>query len=281
MPTPWRDLSDDPNARPVLRARHEAVVHAVRSPLRDRTERIVELCRDARVLDVGCVDHRAELHAGPNWLHRRITEVASSCVGIDVEADGVAAMQAAGFDAQVHDVCGDPAPLVARGPFDVVVAGEVLEHLASPQALFELAGAVLGPGGRLVVTTPNPYAPHRVRAGQFGVSFENADHVVYAFPSGIVELGARAGLELEEYRTVFVRPLRTELRRAIVRLALDARDRIRGKRREHTDDPDAEILPALMTYVNPLELAFVATTRSSRLLGETAFYVLRKGAVSP
>jgi 2-polyprenyl-3-methyl-5-hydroxy-6-metoxy-1,4-benzoquinol methylase len=279
----WRDLSDDPNARPVLRARHESVRRAARPPLRDRAEHIVELCRDARVLDVGCVDHRTGLHTGPNFLHRRLADVASSCLGVDVEAAGVAAMQRAGFDALVHDVCAGPGPIAARGPFDVVVAGEVVEHLASPQALFEVAGTVLAPGGRLVVTTPNPYAPHRVRAGQLGVSFENADHVVYAFPSGVAELGARAGFELEEYRTVFTRPLRTELRRAAVRLAVAARDRVLGNRREPDDGPDAEIVPALMTYVNPFELAFVAATRSSRFLGETAFYVLRKraGADSP
>lgn len=279
----WRDISGDPNARPVLRARHVAVARAARPPLHDRAGRILELSRGARVLDVGCVDHRAELHTGPNWLHRRIAEVASSCLGVDIEPDGIDAMRAAGFDALVHDVCADPAPVAARGPFDVVVAGEVLEHLASPQALFELAGAVLAPGGRLVVTTPNPYAPHRVRAGQLGVSFENADHVVYAFPSGVAELGARAGLELEEYRTVFTSPLRTELRRATVRLAIAARDRVRGGRRVEDGDPDVAIVPALMTYVNPFELALAVATRSSRFLGETAFYVLRResGADSP
>jgi SAM-dependent methyltransferase len=278
----WRELSDDPNARPVLRARHTAVTRAARPPLHDRVDRIAELCRDARVLDVGCVDHRAGLHTGPNFLHRRIAEVAGSCLGVDVETDGVVAMQEAGFDALVHDVCAGAGPLAARGPFDVVVAGEVLEHLASPQALFEVAAAVLAPGGRLVVTTPNPYAPHRVRAGQLGVSFENADHVVYGFPSGITELGARAGLGLEEYRTVFTAPLRTELRRAAVRLALAARDRVLGNRREPDDGSDAAIVPALMTYVNPFELAFVTATRSSRFLGETAFYVLRKpGGDSP
>jgi hypothetical protein len=64
--------------------------------------------------------------------------------------------------------------------------------------LFELASSVLSNAGQLIITTPNPYAPTRVRAGQLGIVWENVDHIVYAFPSGIAELCDRHGLRLSE-----------------------------------------------------------------------------------
>lgn len=277
---PWRDCSDDPNSRPVLVERYTAIARAARAPVTDRTTRIVELCRGRRVVDVGCVDHRAATHEAATWLHRLVAGAAASCLGVDIEPEGVAAMRAAGYDAVVHDVSGGLGPVAAGAPYDVVVAGEVVEHLGTPERLFEFARDALGPGGLLVVTTPNPYAPHRVRAGQLGLAWENADHVLYAFPSGIVELGERTGFRLVEYRTVLTRPWRAELRHALVRWAERIRNRwLRGQ--PLGTDPESQLLPALEAYVNPLELAFVGATRSTRFLGETALYVLRREGCSP
>lgn len=41
------------------------------------------------------------------------------------------------------------------GPFDVVSALEIIEHLASPIAFLQEAGKLLAPGGLLLVSTPN------------------------------------------------------------------------------------------------------------------------------
>jgi SAM-dependent methyltransferase len=277
----WREASHDPNSRPVVEARNAAVVAATRRPVPDRIDWILQRCRDRRVIDIGCVDHHVGTHEAATWLHRAIAAVASFCVGVDIEPEGVAAMQAAGYQAVLHDVCKGPGPVADLDSFDVVVAGEVIEHLPAPQALFDFAAAVLRPGGQLVISTPNPYAPHRVRAGQLGVAWENADHAVYAFPSGIVELGERTGFRLEEYRTVRFPPVAAEVRRGLVKLAVETRDRLTGRSRRHADE-DVTLAPALEMRTNPFELALVALTRSDRLLGETSLYVLCKtGADSP
>jgi 2-polyprenyl-3-methyl-5-hydroxy-6-metoxy-1,4-benzoquinol methylase len=50
---------------------------------------------------------------------------------------------------------GLPDELVALGPFDVVLAADVLEHLPEPRRLLEQSGAVLADGGVLIASVPN------------------------------------------------------------------------------------------------------------------------------
>jgi len=75
-------------------------------------------------------------------------------LGVDVLQEGIEALRRDGFNAQVCDITRD----VIEGQFDVIVAGEVIEHLGSPEAVFRLGQRNLNCGGRLVLTTPNAAA---------------------------------------------------------------------------------------------------------------------------
>jgi predicted TPR repeat methyltransferase len=50
---------------------------------------------------------------------------------------------------------GLPDELMALGPFDVVLAADVLEHLREPRSLIEQIGTVLADGGALIASVPN------------------------------------------------------------------------------------------------------------------------------
>ena len=117
----------------------------------------------------------------PGWLHRQIAEVATKCVGIDYNEEGVKRMLDLGFDARCEDL--DTILESLQGDrFDVIVAGELIEHLGSPQTLFDRTRDLMEPSGQFVVTTPNPYARHRVIGGRLRIVWENVDHVTYFFP---------------------------------------------------------------------------------------------------
>lgn len=197
----WSEVADDPNDPMALTHRARRLRAAWRAPIEDRGIFIVERCRGRRVLDIGCVAHDVDRMASPDWLHGRVAAVADRCLGVDVLPDGIDTMRRAGFDAVAHDLSKGPGPVAAEGPFDVIVAGELIEHVPSLDMLFTAAKDLLTEDGQLIITTPNPWAPHRVAAGQRGDCWENADHILFAFPSGVAELAERHGLVLAEAMT--------------------------------------------------------------------------------
>ena len=101
--------------------------------------------RPGRMLDIGCGDGAfGRLFVGRGFqVH-----------GVDLTRNLVALARSNGLQALVHDVATSPLPY--RGDaFDVVFAGEVIEHLVDTTAFLQDIRRVLRPGGVLVLTTPN------------------------------------------------------------------------------------------------------------------------------
>lgn len=206
----WFDRSRDPNAPDALADRSEVLRRAKRVPVADRIAYLRELCRGRRVLDIGVVDHDASKRGGSRWLHRELASVATSCIGVDVLDEELARLEAEGYKVQHLDITRE----VLDDTFDLVIAGEVLEHVGAPLAVFEHAGAMLDRDGRFVLTTPNPFALHRVWRGCRGDARDSVDHVAYYAPSNIVELAERSGLVLDSFRGVRLNRMHTVRGRA-------------------------------------------------------------------
>jgi SAM-dependent methyltransferase len=98
-----------------------------------------------RVLDVGC-------RAGA--LTRAYLD-GNSVVGVDVDRAALDEAAKLGIETVWADAQ-RPLPFGDES-FDVVVAGEVLEHLAAPGALVAEAFRLLRPGGALVGSVPNAF----------------------------------------------------------------------------------------------------------------------------
>ena len=98
-----------------------------------------------RVLDVGC---------SSGYLARPLQERGNTIVGL--ELDPVAAQAAEEFCelVLVGDVETMELPLEPRS-FDVVLGGDVIEHLRDPAATLARLRPLLRSGGRVVLSTPN------------------------------------------------------------------------------------------------------------------------------
>ncbi len=97
------------------------------------------------MLDLGCRD---------GALTRAYAE-GNDVVGVDADRDALAAASELGIETRWADL-DEPLPF-DEASFDVVVAGELLEHLRDPRALVAEARRVLRPGGTFVASVPNAY----------------------------------------------------------------------------------------------------------------------------
>jgi 2-polyprenyl-3-methyl-5-hydroxy-6-metoxy-1,4-benzoquinol methylase len=115
-----------------------------------------------RVLDLGTAN---------GLLGRLLAGRGHSVVG--VECDGEIAAAARPHYAALHVGDVQRLPVLPEAPFDVVIAGDILEHLADPPLGLDRALAQLAPGGRVLVSVPN-VAFLQVRLGLLFGRFEYA-----------------------------------------------------------------------------------------------------------
>jgi 2-polyprenyl-3-methyl-5-hydroxy-6-metoxy-1,4-benzoquinol methylase len=98
-----------------------------------------------RVLDVGC---------SSGYLARPLAERGNTIVGLELDPEAARAAEEFCELVLVGDVETMDLPL-EPGSFDVVLGGDVIEHLRDPAATLARLRPLLRPGGRVVLSTPN------------------------------------------------------------------------------------------------------------------------------
>ncbi|MET0826070.1 MAG: class I SAM-dependent methyltransferase [Acidimicrobiales bacterium] len=180
-------------------AQLEMVHRLPEAQLVQRIPYVAEQVRGRGVIHVGFVDagyQEMQAEAG-TWLHAHLAEAATSLVGIDLDAAGVALATDQGYEAYVAD-CRDPEQLddLAIEPAEVVVAGEVIEHLDDPGSFLDGLHRLLAPGGTLILTTPNASGLLNGFAAMAGAEINHPDHVVLFSWRTLSNLMSRHGWEV-------------------------------------------------------------------------------------
>jgi 2-polyprenyl-3-methyl-5-hydroxy-6-metoxy-1,4-benzoquinol methylase len=170
--------------------------------MKERFDTITEVCRGKRCLDIGTVgDVQHHLHAPAKWLFHHVAQVASFLVGVDLDPAALAAFRAKGYR---NLVCANAEQFAFTTRFDVVVAGEIIEHLSNPGLFLRACRNHLVDGGVLVVTTPNTFSVnHALKALLFADVPLFYEHTNAYTPSLLRELFQREDLRIErmEYFT--------------------------------------------------------------------------------
>jgi SAM-dependent methyltransferase len=166
----------------------------------DRHRALVETARGRSVLHLGFVDEQLERKAEEGvWLHARLAAVARSLVGLDSSAEGVEWARAHGYEAHVVDVqSAESVAAAGLEPAEVIVAGELIEHLDAPGPFLRALGPLLADGGVLVLTTPNAYRLLSFVAPLTGSEIVHADHTAWHSPQTLRTLLGQAGWSVEE-----------------------------------------------------------------------------------
>jgi len=83
------------------------------------------------------------------------------------------------------------------GPFDVVAAFHVVEHLEDPFAVLQLCARMTAPGGHLVFATPNTDAPFARKKGDRWFAKKDPTHISLKSADEWLELVRRAGYRVQ------------------------------------------------------------------------------------
>lgn len=169
----------------------------------DREATILELAAGKRVLHLGAVGYHAQKDGDraakyDDTLHAKIAAVASEVVGVDTNTEAVEEYQRAGLDPRI--VIGSAEHLETLdlgGAFDVIVSGNVIEHLSNPGQMLDGMRAVSHPGTAVLVTTPHALGLRQYLGHARGRLRESDDHLMTFNAPSLANLMKRHGFEVE------------------------------------------------------------------------------------
>lgn len=168
----------------------------------DRQDFILSACAGKSVLDLGCADYpmTERRYRDGELLFARLHGVAKRVVGVDNSPDGVGILRSLGFE---DVILGDAASLKESGfgdDIDVIVAGELLEHIANLDGFFCGVKELMSPRTSLIITVPNSYALKRFLRVMLGSELVNKDHVCSFSQANMEELCSRHGVRIKDTR---------------------------------------------------------------------------------
>lgn len=164
----------------------------------DYYRNIAPLIKNKVVLDVGCVDHDiSSANEKRLWNHWFIRLTARRVVGIDIEGESIEKMKRMGLNAHLMSA----EKISYKNKFDVVFAGELIEHLPNPGLFLTSAKRALKHGGKIILSTPNTYSVNRfVRVLQLRSNEppQNEDHTMCFTPKNLETLAGKCGLSIKK-----------------------------------------------------------------------------------
>ncbi len=162
----------------------------------DRWDAIQALVEGREVLDLGCVDHEAKQEEGKDWLHRKIRSCAKQTLGVDYVPEEVKRLREKGYEV----VQGNVETLDLKRKFDVVVAGNIIEHLSNPGLFLETVKRHLKEHGVFVLTTDNCYGLRSLKAVTFfdGIN-PNKEHTMTFEEKVLKQLLSRHQFEVLDF----------------------------------------------------------------------------------
>ncbi len=104
--------------------------------------------------------------------------------------------QKLGYDIRFADATGDAD---FQEKFDLIHAGDVIEHITNAGGFLQFVKRHLKPGGRVIISTPNPFFKgHFFSVFRKGTLTPNFEHTCWITPTCMNELAYREGFEFEK-----------------------------------------------------------------------------------
>lgn len=171
-----------------------------------RADFITHICTGKKVLHLGCANYPYTVAALEEkmLLHSDLNEIASELHGFDYDREGLDILAEHGFT-NLHQGDLEKLELLEIDEtFDVILAGEIIEHLNNPGLFLQGVQRFMGQDSVLLLTTINAYCGMRFlyygARGKRGIAEPvHPDHVAYYSYSTLKLLLERHNIEVVEF----------------------------------------------------------------------------------
>ena len=173
-----------------------------------RTNKFTEWCTDKNVLHLGCSSGRYiqdRIKRG-TFLHALLANSASKLSGLDIDEESLEIMKNMGFtnlylgnveklsDSHLNEV------------FDIIIAGDLLEHITCPGSMLEGVKDLLPQTGQFIISTNNAFGLHYQIKRWLGLYEEHFEHVCFYSPETLIHLFERHGYTVKSLYGAYTVP---------------------------------------------------------------------------
>lgn len=167
---------------------------------------IIDAVTGRSVLHLGCTNYpytEDSIKAG-TFLHSKIADAARDVYGLDSDERGIELLKSKGYENLFLADLEDLGNIELDQTFDVIVAGEMIEHLLNPGLFLRGVKRFLRDDSVMILTTPNAYSVFRFLiytvSGKRGVNEPvHPDHVAYYSFKTLSRLLDLAGYEIDDF----------------------------------------------------------------------------------
>lgn len=185
---------------------HKFKVAKKNQPNKRRIEFLTDFVKNKKVLHIGFTDHVPLIEQkvkSNDWLHKLLIDSSNHCVGIDINTKSVDYVKKVLGIKNVYslDIATENLPQqIKTEEFDVVILGEVLEHIDNPVNFLNQINIKLSKQSKqLIVTVPNALDLTNLLEIGSGIEYINTDHRYWFTPFTLSKVLSRANFKIEDF----------------------------------------------------------------------------------
>jgi SAM-dependent methyltransferase len=147
----------------------------------NRQELILQKCRNKFVLHLGAIDYFNNNICG---FHDKILLTSKKVIGVDIDIEGLKKAHKEGYNNIFYcDVLNLNNNIFKyKNKFDIILAGEIIEHLDNPGLFLEQMKLLLNDKTELIISTPNAFCFHRFFYPFIGIERNHPNHLhIYSY----------------------------------------------------------------------------------------------------
>lgn len=168
-----------------------------------------EIAKNCNVLHLGCSSGtflKARINRG-SLLHTDLHNSANILYGIDLDGESLGIMrEELGYDNLYEGDVQKLENISLNENFDIVLAGDLLEHITCPGAMLEGIKPLLSSNGSFVISTVNAFGLHFQIKRWLGRYVEHFEHICFYSPETLVNLFERHSYEVKIIYGAYTEP---------------------------------------------------------------------------